>query len=224
MDGPDQIETDVLVVGGGINGAGIARDAAGRGLRVILCEKDDLAGAHRWLGGRNGTPAVLLGLRLGALLAADYARSPALPLAGLVLRQPVTSGGAFMNQFLRLRLASDMLAGADGATGTAGLRAALAAGEVLEIAGYQLHPALVEALDRLELAQLAPAGLPLHWMEVAASAARPLPPAAARIVEALGAQVHHVEGPQFWATQEMTECPALIAATLNAVGRIADAS
>lgn len=45
MGGPDQIETDVLVVGGGINGAGIARDAAGRGLRVILCEKDDLA-AH----------------------------------------------------------------------------------------------------------------------------------------------------------------------------------
>lgn len=36
---------DVLVVGGGINGAGIARDAAGRGLSVLLCEQDDLA-AH----------------------------------------------------------------------------------------------------------------------------------------------------------------------------------
>ncbi|MNM16307.1 Aerobic glycerol-3-phosphate dehydrogenase [compost metagenome] len=36
---------DVLVVGGGINGAGVARDAAGRGLSVVLCEKDDLA-AH----------------------------------------------------------------------------------------------------------------------------------------------------------------------------------
>jgi D-erythritol 1-phosphate dehydrogenase len=34
---------DLLVIGGGINGAGIARDAAGRGLSVILCEKDDLA-------------------------------------------------------------------------------------------------------------------------------------------------------------------------------------
>ena len=38
-------DCDVLVVGGGINGAGIARDLAGRGLRVVLCEKDDL-GAH----------------------------------------------------------------------------------------------------------------------------------------------------------------------------------
>ena len=34
---------DLIVVGGGINGAGIARDAAGRGLSVLLCEKDDLA-------------------------------------------------------------------------------------------------------------------------------------------------------------------------------------
>ena len=34
---------DLLIIGGGINGAGIARDAAGRGLKVLLCEKDDLA-------------------------------------------------------------------------------------------------------------------------------------------------------------------------------------
>ena len=34
---------DLIVVGGGVNGAGIARDAAGRGLTVLLCEKDDLA-------------------------------------------------------------------------------------------------------------------------------------------------------------------------------------
>ncbi|MBL8705000.1 MAG: FAD-dependent oxidoreductase, partial [Rhodospirillales bacterium] len=36
---------DLLIVGGGVNGAGIARDATGRGLKVILCEKGDLAGA-----------------------------------------------------------------------------------------------------------------------------------------------------------------------------------
>ena len=38
-----QWDCDLLIVGGGINGAGIARDAAGRGLRVILCEQHDLA-------------------------------------------------------------------------------------------------------------------------------------------------------------------------------------
>lgn len=36
---------DLAIVGGGINGCGVARDAAGRGLSVFLCEKGDLAGA-----------------------------------------------------------------------------------------------------------------------------------------------------------------------------------
>jgi glycerol-3-phosphate dehydrogenase len=36
---------DLVVIGGGINGVGIARDAAGRGLKVILIEKGDFAGA-----------------------------------------------------------------------------------------------------------------------------------------------------------------------------------
>jgi glycerol-3-phosphate dehydrogenase len=39
----DNITCDMLVVGGGVNGTGIARDAAGRGMSVVLCEKDDLA-------------------------------------------------------------------------------------------------------------------------------------------------------------------------------------
>jgi glycerol-3-phosphate dehydrogenase len=34
---------DLFVIGGGVNGAGIARDAAGRGLSVVMVEKDDLA-------------------------------------------------------------------------------------------------------------------------------------------------------------------------------------
>ena len=35
---------DIAIIGGGINGCGIARDAAGRGLSVFLCEQNDLAG------------------------------------------------------------------------------------------------------------------------------------------------------------------------------------
>ncbi len=42
---PPAQAVDILVGGGGINGAGIARDAVGRGLSVLLVEKDDLA-AH----------------------------------------------------------------------------------------------------------------------------------------------------------------------------------
>lgn len=42
---PDSPPVDLLVIGGGINGCGIARDAAGRGLSVVLAEQGDLAGA-----------------------------------------------------------------------------------------------------------------------------------------------------------------------------------
>ena len=36
---------DILVIGGGVNGCGVARDAAGRGLKVLLVEKQDLGWA-----------------------------------------------------------------------------------------------------------------------------------------------------------------------------------
>ena len=42
-DAPATETEDHFVIGGGVNGAGIARDAAGRGLKVVLCEQDDLA-------------------------------------------------------------------------------------------------------------------------------------------------------------------------------------
>jgi len=45
MSGAAPASCDLLVIGGGVNGTGIARDAAGRGLSVLLCEQDDLA-AH----------------------------------------------------------------------------------------------------------------------------------------------------------------------------------
>ncbi len=50
---------DLVVVGGGINGVGIARDAAGRGLYVLVTERGDLAcatstaAAKRIHGGRR---------------------------------------------------------------------------------------------------------------------------------------------------------------------------
>src|SRR5436190_17689921 len=43
VTGRDHGLVDIAIVGGGINGAAIARDAAGRGLEVLLCEKGDFA-------------------------------------------------------------------------------------------------------------------------------------------------------------------------------------
>ena len=50
---------DVLVIGGGINGVGIARDVAGRGLSVLLCEKNDLG----WATSSASTKLIHGGLR-----------------------------------------------------------------------------------------------------------------------------------------------------------------
>lgn len=50
---------DVVVIGGGINGCGIANDAAGRGLNVLLCEKNDLASSTS----SNSTKLIHGGLR-----------------------------------------------------------------------------------------------------------------------------------------------------------------
>ncbi len=54
-----QMDYDVIVIGGGINGCGIANDAAGRGLNVLLCEKNDLASGTS----SNSTKLIHGGLR-----------------------------------------------------------------------------------------------------------------------------------------------------------------
>jgi len=59
MPAADASIYDLAIIGGGINGAGIARDAAGRGLSVVLFEKDD-AGAHT---SSNSTKLIHGGLR-----------------------------------------------------------------------------------------------------------------------------------------------------------------
>jgi exosortase A-associated hydrolase 2 len=191
--------------------------------------KRDLQAASAWLDARLDRPLTLLGLRLGAALALDFARTAARPLDAIVLWQPVLAGQGFMTQFLRMRIAADMLAGGDTRAGTAALRAALARGETLEVAGYEVHPDLVHAVDALDATALAPRTAPVHWFEVAAGADRPLTPAAANTVRAwraLGVRVtvRQVVGQQFWATPETSECPALVAATCEALKEPADAA
>ena len=190
---------------------------------------DDVALGRQWLSARLGRAVGLWGLRLGALLALDHARRAAAPPQCLLLWQPVHSGSAFLTQFLRLRIANDMLT-EDGApkTGTAALREQLRGGTPLEVAGYELAPALAEALDALDLATMVPPACPVHWFDVVAAEGRPLTPASAKLAAAWRAQgvaleVCAVAGPQFWGTQEIATCPALLEASGAVFGGGADA-
>jgi exosortase A-associated hydrolase 2 len=178
----------------------------------------DVRAGLDWARARSPGPLALWGLRLGATLACELAADPALGIERLVLWQPVASGEQFLTQFLRLRLAAEMLGGGTATSALAALRAQLAQGRTLEIAGYDLHPDLAAALERVQLAPLRPAVKWVDWIEVGTEAAPAVRPGSQRVVErwrAEGVRVRtaSVVGEAFWSTIEITECPALLDAT-----------
>ena len=193
--------------------------------------KDDLALAHAWLAGRAGVPVILWGLRLGALLALDYATRPWTPVTRFLLWQPVFSGEAHMTRLLRIRLANEMLVG-DGSPGApsasrgaTSLRDTLRCGESVEIGGYEISAALYDAIDALGAGSLAPAGARVDWFEIVADASRPVPPASLASVSSwkdhgIDLHIHTVPGAPFWSTPEIAECPALIDLTLSAMAAV----
>ncbi len=177
--------------------------------------KADIAAGVAWLRQRTAAPISMWGLRLGALLMLDVANSSDQPFERLVLWQPVLSGRTFLTQFLRLRLASDMLNGTGEKPSVQGLRERLAAGETLEIAGYELASPLATALDGLELADLGLPGTPHEWLEIGDG---PQTPATTQVIEAwtkrgILVRNQRLQGEPFWQTQEITECPELIVRT-----------
>jgi len=183
----------------------------------------DLALGAAWLQARLDRPPILWGLRLGALLALDHARRAAQPPQAMILWQPVLNGATHLTQFLRLRVAGAMLD--DGAqTSTGALRQALQAGETVEVAGYDLAPALAGALDALDpLERMAPP-CPVHWFEAVAGpqADAGLPPGAARAAAAwrdggAALHLHALPCPPFWTTPEITVCQAWLDATSAAL-------
>jgi exosortase A-associated hydrolase 2 len=183
----------------------------------------DLAAASAWLHARLGMPVSLWGLRLGGLLALEYAKKATNPIPDIILWQPVQHGGTFLKQFLRLLSVNEMLSQPESeqknaASNTGALRAALLGGQALEVAGYELAPELGAAIDRADAAKLAPAGSRVHWFEMVSAPDRPLTPAVARLVDAWrqqGCELHvrQVVGQQFWATQEISESAELVTAT-----------
>jgi exosortase A-associated hydrolase 2 len=183
----------------------------------------DVALAVRWLCNRvEGIEdsVTLWGLRLGAMLALDAARHCDPLPAGFLLWQPVLSGEALLTQFLRLRLASEMLSAGSAKTGVKELRAQLASGEPIEIAGYTLSPRLTAAMDGLKLVEKKFPGKAVRWFEVVSEQGRELSPAGQRVAQSwlddgVSVAVQCVVGEPFWSTVETTECPALIRATTN---------
>ncbi len=158
-------------------------------------------------------------MRLGALLALDVARTRR-DLGSLLLWQPVTDGAAYLTQFLRLKLAADMLAAGKGeAGGVDVLRRRLAEGANLEIAGHALTPALAAAIDGTAIAGMVRPECAVHWLDVMPQAGRAMPAARAAVAARCAEQgwqlsTQTVQGSAFWNSQEIAEAPALLDASL----------
>lgn len=207
---------------------------------------DEIDSMKAWVVQRFGQPPLLWGLRAGCLLLAGHLARHAgqergqAPPAPAMLWQPVFNGRQHLTQFLRIRMAADMLADADAKGVMQSMREQLAAGECVEVAGYRLPPALAEGLGSATLALPAAAVSNIFLGEVqsppasaiADAAAQPpaaLSPAARLAIErwrGSGLAVHEtaVTGPAFWNTLDITTAPALLQASCAWLASLPSAS
>jgi exosortase A-associated hydrolase 1/exosortase A-associated hydrolase 2 len=186
--------------------------------------KQDIRFLIQWAVAQGAKRVTLWGLRAGALLALDLYQDAALSIHRLLLWQPVHSGEQLVTQFLRLRMAAGMMSGEPETV--AQLRERLYGGETIEVAGYDVSPALIRQLDQTNLKQfLLPPDSTIDWFEVVNKPDKPLLPVSRKLIESLHAQdlgvrAITVEGEPFWATQELASAPLLIEQTTAAISAV----
>jgi exosortase A-associated hydrolase 2 len=172
---------------------------------------------------KGRAPLWLWGLRAGCLLAVDAAKQIDEP-CNFLFWQPPASGKPLLQQFLRLKVAGDMLTGQSKGVMEA-MRQQLASGSPVEIAGYLLAPGLASGLEQ---SALLPPGVSttapqVEWFELTTREDASLSPISAKTVDAwtqadYSVNSHHVNGPAFWQTTEIEDAPLLIDATTVALG------
>ncbi len=176
----------------------------------------DLATASRWLMQHVDGPLQLWGVRLGGLLALDFARAAPQPVDGIILWHPYLSGATCINQFLRMHMAAQLHDELQPLRGSAALRAQLADERAVEVAGYTLAPALVREIDAQQAARVALPACRIDWFANPAPAASKLGAAVLQLqtswrATGVSARLHTVNGRAFWAGAEVGECPAMLA-------------
>jgi len=192
---------------------------------------DVVQGCH-WLLNRVNTQVVpgksplwLWGLRAGCLLAVDAATQLNYP-CNFLFWQPPAIGKSLMQQFLRLKVAGNMLDGQSKGVMQA-MRLKLASGSPVEIAGYLLSPDLASGLEQAALLPPFREGQVrrVEWFELSMLEGASLNPVSEKaIVEwrqsGFDTCTHIVRGPAFWQTTEIEDAPALISATTAALPAI----
>jgi uncharacterized protein len=187
---------------------------------------EDVSAAWTWLESHcPDGPLAIWTLRAGSLLAADWiahtGESPS-----LLLWQPALQGQQTLTQFLRLKAASQMLDESASRTVIKELRAELAAGRSVEIAGYSLSPRLTRSLEQARLRLPKEYSAPVAAFEISSAERAEPSPALATLISSwrdtgVSVSVEAVQGPGFWQTQEIETVPALIERSALALERFA---
>ncbi len=184
---------------------------------------ENVVSAIAWVRTRTAAPICLWSLRAGALLIPQVL-SRVDERMSLLLWQPVLSGKQYLTQFLRLKLASEMLASTAEGGGMQQLRARLQAGEYLEIGGYYLSPTMARALEAAQCDFTADRIDRVAWFEITASDAPVLSPSARTKIDSLvstgrAVVAQALTGPSFWQSVEIEECASLIEASRVAIAQ-----
>jgi exosortase A-associated hydrolase 2 len=184
----------------------------------------DLRAGVNWLVARSDTPLTLWGLRLGAHLALDLAALLDRKTDRLLLWQPVPSGKTFTTQFLRLRIAAELTRQGPKTT-TKELRSSIAAGQAIEVSGYQLSPGLFAAINQLDLAGVQPPGdIPISWIDIVPELRPEISLASQRIATQWSdvnpnTEIAAIVGEPFWSTVEIAVAQALIDETERCIAQ-----
>lgn len=161
--------------------------------------------------------------RAGALLAPLALAER--PDADLLLWQPALSGSLHLQQFLRLHAGARIVGTAAGGDAIPPLQR-LRAGTPVELGGYEIAPALASGMEASRLEPPQPWRGRAVWLELTALDPPELSLPSSQCVAAWrerGLQVHAeaLPGPAFWQTQEIEDCDALIAKTVQLVSTMA---
>ena len=184
------------------------------------------ADVHRgaqWMATQGYSRFGVWGMRLGALLAAECAADSQGRFERCILWQPVASGEAHLTQFLRLRTAGAMMSDSKSGETVKQLRARLAGGEPLEVAGYCLSARLAMDIESRRLDRITPA-CPVSWFEVVSDGEADVPLSCTRVLTEWRSKGVHcdlsaIHGESFWSAAsaaELIQCSGLVDATARA--------
>lgn len=177
-----------------------------------------------WLRAQGYRDCILWALRFGALFVADLVATPSLPVSQVLLWQPELTGSQALRQFLRLQSTANILASKKGG-GVTELEMQLKQGRSVEVAGYEISPALYQQSLQLNLGNAIVGNHGrIDWFHVLRPPQTRVPEGINRIIknwhdDGQLAELHVIDGVNFWSSADIVIMPELVESSLEVIDR-----